>query len=285
MVKAVIMDVDGVIIGRHEGINFPLPHTEVIYKLKSVRVAGTPIILCTSKFGFAIQRIIDDAALDNPHIADSGALIMYPSSKKALNKTHPIAKETIQRAIKLFIDQNLYLELYTQSEHYVQQTQVTDFTYKRLKILQMPPSVVESLAAVAEKENVIKMITFANNEGTVKEVEGTVQKLSGGVDLIWSRHPYLDPLKPGIMTAPGVSKISAVNEVVESLKLNFNEILAIGDAESDWNFMKECGYVATLENGDDEIKHLVKSRGKDSSFISGSVDDNGLIEIFEHFGL
>lgn len=283
MIKAVVLDVDGVIVGRTEGVNFPLPHREVIQRLKIARETGIPIILCTAKFGFAIRQIVDQAALNNPHVADGGALIMGPTGKNSIIKTYKIEKKAILDSINLFLEQNLYLELYTPSAHYVQQSQVSEFTHKRTKLLQLPPTIVATLSEIPHMEPIIKMITFTKNDNMLHEVEHIVRQVGKNVTLFWSRHPYLGPMAIGIMTAPEVSKAKAVTDIITDLGIPFQDVLAIGDTKSDWEFMKLCGYVATLENGDNEIKRLVKTKGSKKYFISSSVEENGFISILDHF--
>ena len=49
MIKAIITDIDGVIVGKKHGVNFPLPNDDVIQKLKNLHKTGFPIVLCTAK--------------------------------------------------------------------------------------------------------------------------------------------------------------------------------------------------------------------------------------------
>jgi len=72
MIKAIITDVDGVIVGDKTGVNFPLPNATIIRKLKELKKSGIPIILCTGKPSYTINDIIIKAELDNPHISDAG---------------------------------------------------------------------------------------------------------------------------------------------------------------------------------------------------------------------
>lgn len=50
MIKAIIADVDGVIVGNRRGVNFPLPNKVVMQKLKDLHKKGIPIVLCTEPF-------------------------------------------------------------------------------------------------------------------------------------------------------------------------------------------------------------------------------------------
>ena len=70
MVKGIILDVDGVIVGEKIGFNSPWPHPEVIKKLKDIKSKGVFISLSTAKAHFAIDKIINDAGLDNLHITE-----------------------------------------------------------------------------------------------------------------------------------------------------------------------------------------------------------------------
>lgn len=282
MIKAIILDVDGVIVGDKTGINFPLPHSDVIQKFKKLHAKGLPIILCTGKFNFAIQEIIKQAKLDNPHITDGGALIINPI-KNQIIKGHIIEKDIVKECIKSCLGQNIYIELYTPHAYFIQKNQVSEFTDKRVKVLQMEPSIVDSLSVLVEQEDIIKIIGFVDNESKMPQLEKIMSNLGNKVTFTWSSHPFLKPVRPGVITAPNVSKAHAVKEAAASLGLSFEEILGVGDTLSDWGFMELCKYAATLENGEEKLKELVKTKGEGNYFISPHVNDNGIFEILNYF--
>jgi hydroxymethylpyrimidine pyrophosphatase-like HAD family hydrolase len=70
---------------------------------------------------------------------------------------------------------------------------------------------------------------------------------------------------------------------MEYLGIPLTEVLAIGDTLSDWNFMNLCKYVAVPANGQDALKELAKTKGEGNYFIGPSVDENGIINILDHF--
>lgn len=49
--------------------------------------------------------------------------------------------------------------------------------------------------------------------------------------------------------------------------------------------MQLCKYVATLENGDDKIKQLVKTKGEGNYFIAPHINDNGIFDILNYFSI
>lgn len=284
VIKAIILDVDGVIVGNKTGINFPLPHKDVIQKLKEVHNADIPIILCTGKFNFAILDIINQANLRNPHITDGGALIIDPLNKEMIKK-YLIDKDVVKECANLCLQEDIYIELFTPRSCYIQKSQVSEWLPKRISILQMEPNLIDSLLYIAEKEDVIKILIFAKDDSDIPRLEEITQKFRDKINLVWSHHPYLIPMKIGIITAPNVSKAHAAKEVAASLGISFDEILGIGDTSGDWNFMELCKYVATLENGDKKIKELVKTKGPGNYFIAPHIDENGILGILNHFSL
>jgi hydroxymethylpyrimidine pyrophosphatase-like HAD family hydrolase len=88
MIKGVILDVDGVIVGEKIGFNSPYPNDLVYKALSQIRKAGIFVSLCTAKPYFSIYPIIEKAELDNFHICDGGAVLINPVSQQILEKTH-----------------------------------------------------------------------------------------------------------------------------------------------------------------------------------------------------
>ncbi len=74
----------------------------------------------------------------------------------------------------------------------------------------------------------------------------------------------------------------AIRLVADHLGVSFGELLGIGDTPADWNFMQLCKYVAMV--GDNQqLAQLIAT--KPGAYAGKNVDQNGLLDIFEHFGL
>src|SRR6185503_9311617 len=127
MIKAIITDVDGVIVGDKEGVNFPLPNDKVIQKLKEINKKGIPVVLCTGKFSLAIEDIIIKAELDNPHITDGGALIYNPLRNQII-KEHSIPKDLVTEIVTVCFVNNIEVVVYSAKEYFVQKDQITEAT-------------------------------------------------------------------------------------------------------------------------------------------------------------
>src|SRR5690349_13642166 len=114
MIQAIVTDIDGCLIGKQQGVNFPLPHKDVIEKLKIIRKAGIPVICCSAKAGFANSPVIVACELTNPHVVDGGSVIIDVFQNTVLEK-HTLPTSAIKTIWEIGKQNNFYQEIYTPS--------------------------------------------------------------------------------------------------------------------------------------------------------------------------
>lgn len=283
MIKAVILDVDGVIVGKKSGFNFPLPNSKILEEFDRLSKKGLPLILCTAKYYPAIREIVKSANLSNPHITDGGALIIDLLTGKIISK-ELVDKIPEKQIVEIALHNDIYLEVYTVDNYYVQKSQIRELTQKRATLLQQEPVIVDSLMDIVDKE-IIKIIAFTKNE----EEKGGFTKLFSPFDqklnLLWSQHPFIAPSRLYIITSKKASKKLAAEKVIKDLNISFEEVLGVGDGLGDWEFMQLCKYAAAVGNAVDELKDLVKTKNQNGYIARDGVDDHGMLEILKHFSL
>lgn len=282
MIKAVILDVDGVIVGEKIGFNSPYPHTDVIQKLKEIRQNNISISLCTAKPHYSIQKIINEAKLNNLHITNGGGVIIDPLDNVILIK-HAIKKSDAINVIQEYLNSNVYTEFYSVDDYFIQQDQQADITEKHTHILQQKPKIVSSLIDESKKQEITKIMPIAMNEEDKKRLIDIFTPFKDILTLSWGVHPVALPLQFGIITAKGISKKEGALEIAKNINVSPKEILGVGDSTSDWQFIQECGYAGAMGNASEELKELVKI--KENHHVGGNVDENGILEIFRHFHL
>ena len=281
-VKGIILDVDGVIVGEKIGFNSPNPHIDVINKLKELRNKGIPISLCTAKPHFSIGSIINDAGLDNYHITDGGGVIINPITKSIVKK-YIIDKELAKIVLKMCIDNNIYTEFYTVENYYIQADQECDITPKHIHILQENPVKLKDIVEESSQYEITKIMPIALDEEDQERVKKLYNNLNINLTLSWGIHPVANPLKFGIITAPGISKKQGAIEISKNMNVPLENILAVGDSTSDWQFIELCGFVGAMGNASEELKRLVATKEEGHYYIGNSVDENGIIEILNYF--
>ncbi|MDO8336348.1 MAG: HAD hydrolase family protein [Candidatus Saccharibacteria bacterium] len=276
MIRGIITDIDGVMIGDKIGYNTPNPHSDVVKRITYIHKRGIPIILATGKPHYAIGKIIEDCALDNPHVTDGGAILF----DKIVIKKHVIDPAVISALVETFITNNMYVEFYTEKGYFIQRSQIRDnLTPVHTHILQTPPIIVENLTIESTKHDVIKIVPIATDPTDEQRIHSLSAPYLSRIMLAITVHPIANPHRFGIITAPDVSKKQSAIDAAEPLGIPLSDYLGIGDSTSDWSFMQLCGATATVSNGSQELKKLV-------TYISPkSVDENGILDILNHFKL
>jgi len=283
MIKALVLDIDGVLVGERVGFNSPYPNPDVIKRLSVIRASGIPVVLCTAKPHYSIRPIIDNAKLTNAHIVFAGGIIIDPL-KNAIVESHPIPKGTSSEILKKLLANSFYLELYTQNEYYVLSAQRNKLTDVHTHILQQAPVFVDSFETIVDTEDIYKILPIVPDESGIGKVNEVLKPFEGNIEVTWSIHPIANPHQFCNIAPTGVSKRQATLNVLSHLGISPGETLAVGDSTSDWKFMEITGFAATLENGQEPLKQHVATLGS-KGFIGGHVDANGILPIFDHFNL
>lgn len=281
MIKGIIIDVDGVVIGEKVGVNFPDPHPDVIARLKAIEETGTSISLCTAKQSFSIRKIIEDANLRSLHITDGGGVIIDPLDNVIL-KSHFIDKVVAKQIILTCLSRGIYVEFYTINEYFAQVSQQGDITDIHAEILQAKPHMVESLLTQLEHEDITKIMPVVPDDDAMRELDNLLRPFTDRATVSWGTHPVALPRRFGIVTAKGISKQQATREIAAHNGITTDELLGIGDSTADWQFIEQCGYAGAMGNASDELKKLVATKDT-QSFIGRSVDENGIIDVLDYF--
>lgn len=280
MIKGIILDVDGVLVGSKKGHNWPNPHAEVLKTLKSLRNKGIIISLCTGKGTFAIKNIVEAAHLNNLHIGDGGAVVIDFLENSIIEK-HIIDREIALEVIQTYLQEDIYLELYTIDGYYIQEDKVSDITQKHTDILYQKPFIVDSLLEKSKELEIVKIMPIAKDEDDKNRLSKIFEPFINKLTLQWGVHPTALPYQFGLITLQNISKKHAAITISKHIGIPFEQILGVGDGMTDWNFMQLCKYVGVMGNASKELKEIV--RLKTDSFIGPGVDENGILSIFEHF--
>lgn len=281
VIKALVIDIDGVIVGEKIGYNTPYPHPDVINRLAAIKNSGIPVVLCTAKPHYSITPIIESAKLTNPHITFAGGIVIDPLQNKIV-ESHPIPAALAQSVLNACIADNFYMELYTRDAYYVLKSQVSKLTEVHTHILQQPPVLVDSLEEIAQNQEIFKILPIVPDESGIQKVTDALTPFIDSIETTWSIHPIANPHQFCNIAPKNVSKRQATLNVLSHLGIDAKDTLSVGDSTSDWKFMELCGFVATLENGQQPLKELVNNKGN-AGFIGGHVDTNGFLTIVDHF--
>src|SRR3989344_6769272 len=196
MIKAIILDVDGVIVGNKSGFNWPDPNIQVIEALKKLRSEGKIISLCTAKGTFAIKGIVEAAHLDNLHVGDGGAVVMDFINNKIVDK-YVIPHDLLIKTITLLQQRNLYLELYGIGKYFVEKNKISEITKKHTDILHQEPILVDSLIETAKKFEIIKIMPIVYGSKERDKLQSFIASSGDELTFQWGVHPSALPAQIG----------------------------------------------------------------------------------------
>lgn len=281
-IKAIILDIDGVIIGTRRDFNFPQVHPKVISRLKQIQNSGITISLCTGRYHHSVARIIETANLNNLHIADNGATLINEITDKVESRK-VIDKQIALKILQQF-EKKIHTEIYTIENWYIKQNTEAKFIDLRTDILYKKPLLTDNLFAEAKKLSKINKIIFiTKNQAEKERYSKELKAFESEVEISWSTNPKLLPKQICLITALGVSKSDATKKIAKFINIPLKNFLGVGDNVADWQFIKLCGYGAAMGNSSDELKQLVLSKGKERAYIGKHVDEHGILDILDHF--
>ncbi len=275
-IKHIVLDVDGVIIWN----NWPFPSEKIMQKLSQIQKSWINISLCTAKPIFSIQKITEQAWLQTLHISDWWSVIINPVNNKILEE-NIIEQGIVVELVKTLLERWVYTELYTSEDYYIMDWGMCDITVKHNTVLERGPQSIDNLEDFISKNWIIKVMPIVESEWDRKMVEEVFHNFSDTLNLAWWVHPVILPLQFWIITHKGITKWWAMKKILEHYNCDIENVLAVWDSTSDWDFIQYCKYKWAMWNASDEL--IKKVKNSENWYVWWDVDEDGLLDILKCF--
>lgn len=282
MIKAIVLDIDGVVVGNQEGINFPHPSKKVSTILRKIHDSGIPVSFLTGKPSFAAAGNIKAVGIDNPHIADGGATIFNPMQNQIIHSENIDKKDILNLMKKL--PEKTYVNLFSTKNYYLDKSQENEFTKTYGKFVGLYPNLVNGFKEVVKNEPIPKINIYAFDEKEKEKIAKSIKNSSDAIAFSWSTNPFISPVQVAVITNKKASKRSGVKYLAKYLGVSLEEVLGVGDTIHDWDFIEICGYRGAMGNATAQLKEKINSNNP-HEIIGGHVNDDGIIDIFKYFKL
>jgi Cof subfamily protein (haloacid dehalogenase superfamily) len=261
VIPLVILDLDGTVIGSSGQV---LP--AVWEAAERARDAGVRLAVCTGRPGLGIAlRVAKRLGPTNPHVFQSGAHIGYPDGDTL--KVSALKEAVVKRLVQHARSVGLVLEVYTPNHLYVERK--TPMSEAHAKMIGVA-ALVRDLGEVAESEPVVR----AQWVLTPSQEAAAMALALDEVHVSRATSPALPATLFVSITRAGVSKGSAVRDLVEHMRLRVDQVMAVGDSAGDLPMLTLVGHPVVMANAEEALLARFPRR-------VGHVDEAGVVEALE----
>ncbi|MCH8920600.1 MAG: HAD family phosphatase [Chloroflexi bacterium] len=263
-IRLIALDLDGTLLNSAAKVSER--NAEAV---KRALDAGVKVVLATARWYLLAKRNAEHLGIDTPLICNNGAVVKRPQDGDEL--LHLRLDQELAREVTALADERGW-ETFTTIE---------DTTYMRMR----PGIIPERLPAglrVSERqaEEVARgqpTAVLVFGEEAVNEISQRFLPAFDGRAKFSLNRPPLYPHYV-ILTHPDADKASALEMVCRELDIPLNDVMAMGDSESDLEMLRLAGLGIAVNNSPDEVKRA-------ALHVAPANDDDGVAWAIEHFVL
>ncbi len=238
-VKLIALDLDGTLL--NSSLKVSERNAEAV---KRALDAGVQIVLATSRWYLLAKRNADRLGIDTPLICNNGAVVKRPQDDELL---HLRLDQELARDVTALADERGW-ETFTTIE---------DTTYMRMRPGILPERLPAGLrVSERQAEEVARgqpTAVLVFGEEAVDEISQRFLPAFDGRAKFSLNRPPLYPHYV-ILTHPDADKGSALEMVCRELDVPLNDVMAMGDSESDLEMLRLAGLGIAVNNSPDEVK-------------------------------
>lgn len=268
-IKLVVVDLDGTLVDSRGQIS-----NADKAALAAARVRGIQIALSTGRVVEACRTHIADLSLDGAHIFFDGALIYNLNQNRSI-ALQPIEPEILTAAVRFARVNKIYLELYALDRYFVEDINWADAIHREFFGLK---SMLVNFDEIVDSEMIIKCELMIHNQDEESKARLFLDHFAGSLRGSVARTPAYPDVRFVNVVNPAVSKGAALVKLAAYLKLDLDQVMAIGDGINDLSLLETAGLAVAMGNASDELKAR-------ADFVTSSVDSSGVAFAISRFVL
>jgi 5-amino-6-(5-phospho-D-ribitylamino)uracil phosphatase len=253
MYRALALDLDGTLL--NSALRLSDTNGEAV---RAAMERGVQVVLATARFYGIAQRTASRLEVQTPLICSNGALVKRPADGGEL--------------VHLYVDQQLALEVTTLGDErgWEMFTTIGDTTYMQMRPGIIPERLPGGLK-IADRhsdhidEGTPTCVLVFGYQAVDEIAERFVPAYEGRARISINRPT--NSAHYVILTHPDADKASALEVVLKELEIAPEEIIAMGDSESDVGMFRLAGLGIAMRNSPDEVKrealHVAPSNDED----------------------
>ncbi|BCT56198.1 Cof-type HAD-IIB family hydrolase [Dehalococcoides mccartyi] len=276
-----VIDVDGTLINKQGKIS--AADKEAIGK---ARDKGILVALSTGRVVPACTYLLEELGLDGFHIFCDGALVYNPATAQTCY-SQPLCQGPLLSAIEFVREHNIYLELYTILDYYVEYENWSAKMHR--EFFRISPTVTD-FKKVALTQDVQKIELMVHDQTERRGAELFMSRFEDdfqGAELFMSRFEddfhfsiARAPAYPEVefvnIVSPGISKGRALEKMAAQMGISLRNVIAFGDGSNDLPLFRAAGFGVAMGNARAELKEI-------ADYVTLDVEESGLAAAFNKF--
>jgi Cof subfamily protein (haloacid dehalogenase superfamily) len=263
--KCIATDMDGTLLNEYQMVS-----EENRKALEAVRDNGGQVIVATGRSYKEARFALDEINFQCPIISLNGAAVY--NQKGELMDSNPMQQESLFETVKLLEEMDLYFEMYTNRGTFSKNPEKAIDSLVDIFLSANPDQGEERIREFAEGRikfgfifatddyfqlineediEIYKILVFSTDLNKLKNVAAILGQAES-LTVTSSGKGNIE------INQRGVSKGTALENVLKKLQIPLEETIAIGDNLNDVSMFEKAGLSVAMGNASDDIKRLCK---------------------------
>lgn len=244
MIKLIAIDIDGTLLNEHHML---APEVKAALQKKSQE--GVKIVLCTGRPILGVQQYLEELGFTGPEdyvITFNGALAQKVKSGEILAH-HTLNIEDYYKMHRLALELNVHMHTETTEAMYTSNKDISPYTVLESGMTNMP--LHYCTAEEMDRNLIISKMMFIDEPDFLQKVQAAVpQTYLEEYEFVKSTDFFLEILNKK------ATKGNALKDLAESLGIQREEVMAIGDNMNDMTMIEYAGIGVAMGNAIPELK-------------------------------
>lgn len=264
-IRVVVLDLDGTLLDSNHALTPRVEET-----IKAAVAKGVQIVLATGKTRYSARNLIEQLGIKAPGIYLQG-LTIRDAEGELLHQT-TLDSALARQAITFGEDRGFTMLAYSGERifvrNYDEQLHANFARYHEIT-----PEVVGPLQNLLSSMTFNKVIAIGAQRAITALRWQLSMQIGGAGRLMQAGVPTMVELLP-----PGASKGAALRQLLKFLKVNPENVMAMGDAENDIEMIQLAGIGVAMGQASQDVKDA-------ADYVTASNDADGVAEALERFVL
>ncbi len=266
-IKMVVCDLDGTLVQSDLKVS-----DTVLETIQAVTNKGVKVVIATGRMFPSALPYVKRLGLDTPVICYQGAVVRDSQDGFALRYSNPVPLDLAKDIVGYCQSQGIHINVYVNDVLHSQPHEIYVDEYKRTSSIE--PVLLDDVLSILQVDAPPKMVVINNDPAVLETVRAYLLETYGAerIGVCKSRHNFLE------LTAPDVSKWSAVVALAEQWGILPQEVMCLGDEENDVAMLAGDGLGLAMANGPLAVQRKAKG-------IVPHISEDGAAQAMRHYVL